>query len=97
MLALQRFLLIQRPQQIGSLREALKDCTVVVVYEDWEGGAGNGLGTLYAYQKACKKNPAVATMLAEGKSVTLFHTAGKGTRLARPALVLYTDRNSTEP
>ena len=52
------------------------------MFEDWEGGAGNGLGTLYAYQKAVKKNPAVATMLAEGKSVTLYHTAGKGTRLA---------------
>ncbi|CAM9727646.1 unnamed protein product, partial [Sphacelaria rigidula] len=26
--------------------------TVLAVYEDWPGGAGNALGTLYAYQKA---------------------------------------------
>lgn len=29
-----------------------KDATVLAVYEDWEGGAGNALGTLYAYKKA---------------------------------------------
>merc|ERR1719375_800342 len=28
---------------------------VLCVHEDWNGGAGNGLGTLYAYQKACNK------------------------------------------
>jgi hypothetical protein len=64
------------------------NCTVLAVDEDWEGGAGNALGTFYAYQKACKK------ALAEGKgdihaqlqagtiSVGMYHTAGKGTRLA---------------
>ena len=29
--------------------------TVLAVHEDWNGGAGNGLGTLYAFQKACSK------------------------------------------
>lgn len=29
-----------------------KDATVLAVYEDWPGGAGNALGTLYAFQKA---------------------------------------------
>ena len=29
--------------------------TVLAVHEDWNGGAGNGLGTLYAFQKACTK------------------------------------------
>lgn len=29
-----------------------EDATVLAVYEDWPGGAGNALGTLYAYQKA---------------------------------------------
>lgn len=43
-----------------------KDATVLAVYEDWAGGAGNALGTLYAYQKA--------TALAESKG---FDLAGK--------------------
>ena len=43
-----------------------KDATVLAVYEDWEGGAGNALGTLYAYKKA--------TTLAESKGYDL---AGK--------------------
>ena len=29
--------------------------TIVAVHEDWPGGAGNGLGTLYAFQKAVAK------------------------------------------
>ncbi len=29
----------------------LSSCTVFVVYEDWEGGAGNALGSLYAFEK----------------------------------------------
>lgn len=62
---------------------------VLGVSEDWAaGGAGNGLGTLYAYEKACrladeKFGLDLATLLAEGKiSAGLFHTAGKGTRMA---------------
>lgn len=60
---------------------------VVVVTEDWDGGAGNGLGTLYAFQKAVKKAETVNgvnlnTLLSEGASAALYHTAGKGTRLA---------------
>ena len=60
--------------------------TVLCVHEDWNGGAGNGLGTLYAFQKACAKgqlkNMDVAKMMADGASVALYHTAGKGTRMA---------------
>merc|ERR1719223_1457758 len=59
---------------------------VVAVHEDWPGGAGNGLGTLYAYQKAVAKasasNVDLNGLLKDGKSVAMFHTAGKGTRLA---------------
>ena len=59
---------------------------VVAVHEDWAGGAGNGLGTLYAYQKAVAKAKAggkdLDALLAGGASVAMFHTAGKGTRLA---------------
>lgn len=62
--------------------------TVVAVDEDWKGGAGNGLGTFYAYVKACgvakeKFGLDIPAGLAAGThSVSLYHTAGKGTRLA---------------
>ena len=28
-------------------------CTVLSVFEDWPGGAGNALGAMYAWHKAC--------------------------------------------
>lgn len=65
---------------------------VLAVSEDWNGGsgAGNGLGTLYAFQKASalakKLNASVDLMdeLGAGNiSAALYHTAGKGTRLVR--------------
>ncbi|POM67850.1 Hypothetical protein PHPALM_16071, partial [Phytophthora palmivora] len=65
-----------------------KDAKVIAVYEDWEGGAGNGLGTLYAYTKAVAAGKEIygidiPALLASGSiSVALYHTAGKGTRLA---------------
>ena len=63
---------------------------VLAVSEDWSSasGAGNGLGTLYAFQKACrvakeKYNVDLAAELKSRKvSAALYHTAGKGTRLA---------------
>jgi len=63
---------------------------VLAVSEDWgsSSGAGNGLGTLYAFQKACtvakdKYGVDLAQELMDGKiSAALYHTAGKGTRLA---------------
>jgi hypothetical protein len=61
---------------------------VVAVCEDWPGGAGNALGTLYAYQKASiavRKRFDVdldASLMSKELSVAIFHTAGKGTRLA---------------
>lgn len=62
---------------------------VLAVSEDWsKGGAGNGLGTLYAYEKACrvakdKFGVDLKVFLHEKKvSAALYHTAGKGTRLA---------------
>ncbi|ETI47434.1 hypothetical protein F441_08340 [Phytophthora nicotianae CJ01A1] len=65
-----------------------KDAKVIAVFEDWEGGAGNGLGTLYAYTKAVAAGKElygidIPALLAAGSiSVALYHTAGKGTRLA---------------
>ncbi len=63
------------------------DAKILAVHEDWPGGAGNGLGTLYAIANASLKAKKVygIDLLAElrdGASVGLYHTAGKGTRLA---------------
>eukprot|EP00546_Thalassionema_frauenfeldii_P014957 CAMPEP_0178913052 /NCGR_PEP_ID=MMETSP0786-20121207/10620_1 /TAXON_ID=186022 /ORGANISM="Thalassionema frauenfeldii, Strain CCMP 1798" /LENGTH=530 /DNA_ID=CAMNT_0020585735 /DNA_START=70 /DNA_END=1662 /DNA_ORIENTATION=+ len=63
---------------------------VLACSEDWNdsGGAGNGLGTLYAYEKACKLAKEKYGMdlkdLLSKKEVSaaLYHTAGKGTRMA---------------
>lgn len=63
---------------------------VLAVSEDWNdaGGAGNGLGTLYAYMKATKLAKEKfgieldTELKAKNISAALFHTAGKGTRLA---------------
>lgn len=64
---------------------------VLAVSEDWNdaGGAGNGLGTLYAWQKACALAKTkydgfdMDAELSNGTiSAALYHTAGKGTRLA---------------
>jgi hypothetical protein len=57
---------------------------VVAVHEDWAAdGAGNGLGTLYAYTKARAKAAAAGhdldALLASGGTVGVYHTAGKGT------------------
>ena len=68
----------------------LKGKKVLAVSEDWSaGGAGNGLGSLYAWKKACRlsvsKYPgfSLESELAAGKvSAALYHTAGKGTRMA---------------
>jgi len=60
-----------------------ENAEVVVVHEDWEGGAGNGLGSLYAYKKACAKSGKdLAELARDGGSLVIYHTAGKGTRLA---------------
>ena len=61
---------------------------IFAVFEDWPGGAGNGLGTLYAWRKACalaktKGRGDLAAELAAGRvAAAVYHTAGKGTRLA---------------
>jgi len=61
---------------------------VICVDEDWaSGGAGNGLGTLYAYEKARAKaldqwGIDILQKQAEGAAVAIYHTAGQGKRLA---------------
>lgn len=66
---------------------AKEDATIIVIHEDWPGGAGNGLGTLYAYQKARQKGLKecgvdIFQQQGNGASIAIYHTAGKGTRLA---------------
>jgi len=60
-----------------------------VPWKDWApGGAGNGLGTLYAFSKARKLAVELYGIdiykgMQSGKlAVGMYHTAGKGTRLA---------------
>mmetsp|Transcript_12720 Transcript_12720/g.13148 ORF Transcript_12720/g.13148 Transcript_12720/m.13148 type:complete len:650 (-) Transcript_12720:75-2024(-) len=64
------------------------NCIVLAVKEDWPGGAGNALGTLYAYKNAVslaneRYGLNIDKSLEDGSiSIGLYHTAGKGTRLA---------------
>jgi hypothetical protein len=65
-----------------------KQSIVLAVHEDWPGGAGNALGTLYAFQNAARTAKErhgidIEAQLRAGEvSIGLYHTAGKGTRLA---------------
>ena len=80
----------QRRLEAGRGTVVPQSTLIFAVFEDWPGGAGNGLGTLYAWKKACalatKPGPTqfnLAKALSEGEiSCAIFHTAGKGTRLA---------------
>ena len=72
----------------GLLGDLIKPTAkVVAVHEDWPGGAGNGLGTLYAYQKAQRKLKErygidLKDLQLKGASVAIYHTAGQGKRLS---------------
>ena len=72
----------------GDSKIVPRGATVLCVFEDWEGGAGNGLGTLYAWTKAlalasARGRPGLADEMRRGAvSAAVYHTAGKGTRLA---------------
>mmetsp|Transcript_93662 Transcript_93662/g.166657 ORF Transcript_93662/g.166657 Transcript_93662/m.166657 type:complete len:574 (-) Transcript_93662:238-1959(-) len=77
--------------RLGATRGAIApaSCVICAVHEDWNSsGAGNGLGTLYAFEKAKAKaktdfNVDLEQDLMNGTvSVGMYHTAGKGTRLA---------------
>ena len=64
-----------------------KDSLVICVTEDWQGGAGNGLGTLYAFKLAKTKAQKlhgidIESKLKNGASLAIYHTAGQGKRLA---------------
>jgi hypothetical protein len=66
-----------------------RDCIVFSIYEDWnlKEGAGNLLGTLYAWNEANRafieqSGKALIDELRSGKSIAMFHIAGLGTRMA---------------
>ncbi len=76
-------------QRLEKMRgQVLKsNALLLIVVEDWDKGAGNALGTLYAFSQANKRAKEhwdidLYQWMQEGKSVALYHTAGKGTRLA---------------
>lgn len=59
---------------------------VLTVCETWQGGAGNGLGTLNAYLQACEKAQQLYQVnlqerQQQGWSLAMYHTAGEGKRL----------------
>jgi len=54
---------------------------IISVEEDWPGGAGQLLGTLYAWNRA-QEIIDLESVLLGGGSVAMYHTAGKGTRMA---------------
>lgn len=63
------------------------DTIVIGVHENWPDGAGNGLGTLYAFQQAQKMakihhNHDLFQDLKDGASISIYHTAGLGKRLS---------------
>lgn len=68
--------------------QVLKEKTMLItVTEDWKGGAGNALGTLYAFSKAQQQMLSLYKLdllheIEKGAAVGLYHTAGLGTRLA---------------
>ncbi len=77
----------KQQQRYWQGRLSFSNSKVIVVEEDWPGGAGNALGTLYAYQKACvdaKKRYGINLLEQQkaGAAVAMYHTAGQGTRLA---------------
>ncbi len=59
---------------------------IITVVEDWPEGAGNALGTFYAFTKASEialKNYGINLIeqLKDHRSIAIYHTAGRGTRL----------------
>lgn len=62
--------------------ELISDKTLVYsVFEEWDGGAGQLLGTLNAWNEVSKHSN-LFEMVEDGSSVAIYHTAGKGTRIA---------------
>jgi len=59
-----------------------KNTNIISIEEDWPGGAGQFLGTLYAFKKA-------KLLKQKGKKIAIYHTSGLGKRMAPISLVEY--------
>lgn len=74
---------------------------ILVVKEEWPGGAGNGLGTLYAFLQAKEKAQELYSVdlsqeLQKGGSIALYHTAGLGQRTAPLSSSEYNNKSAIE-
>lgn len=58
-----------------------RETKVISVHEDWPNGAGQLLGTLYAWEQS-RARVNVDDVLCRGGTVAMYHTAGKGMRMA---------------
>ncbi len=58
-----------------------KNTKIFCQEEDWQDGAGQLLGTLYAFKKASQKIDLLKE-LGRGKKIAIYHTAGQGKRIA---------------
>ena len=58
-----------------------KHIKIYSIFEKWEGGAGQLLGTLNAWREVCKKAD-LDGVIRDGSSIAIYHTAGKGKRIA---------------
>ena len=54
---------------------------IIIIEEDWPAGAGQLLGTLYAFQKA-NEEIGLEELLKGKQSIAVYHTAGHGKRMA---------------
>lgn len=75
-------------QHLNKLRGKLikNDAYLLVIHEQWPGGAGNGFGTLHAYSEGMKKarelyNIDLLEFQKQGHSVAIYHTSGQGKRM----------------
>lgn len=75
--------------RLESLRGEIigKNTGIILQDEDWPGGAGQLLGTLYAWEKANSellrlRNIDLAQELKAGKKIAIYHTTGHGKRMA---------------
>ena len=58
-----------------------KKTRVYSIFEDWDGGAGQLLGTLNAWNEVSKLTD-LDELIEKNCSIAIYHTAGKGTRIA---------------
>jgi mannose-6-phosphate isomerase len=58
-----------------------KHTKIYSIFEKWDGGAGQLLGTLNAWKEVSKLTD-LDSMIKKGCSIVIYHTAGKGKRIA---------------